>query len=170
MVRKAIPLLPAPPKKVLVGGLGIGYTAEQALTVGEHVQVDVVEIEPKIVEWQQHLSKFSNRPLKKPQLSVYISDIRHWIQQCDQSYDLICLDTDNGPDWIVSANNEHLYKEEGLTLVYSKLNEGGVVSFWSASQAPSFHQLLSSLFKAVYEYEIEVSSTLPPDYLYVACK
>ncbi|MCM3761711.1 spermine/spermidine synthase [Alkalihalobacillus oceani] len=173
MVKKAVAVMRRNPRQVLVGGLGVGHTADQVLREGDNVNAHIVEIEPKIVEWQyKYLYPFSNRVLQREGASLIIDDVSFWLERNPLCYDLICLDTDNGPDWIVADRNAKLYRNEGLDLLYHRVTQGGAVSFWSASRSQAFFQLLKEKFDRVYEYPVKVSATsqLPPDYVYIGCK
>ncbi|MED4164017.1 spermidine synthase [Halalkalibacterium halodurans] len=156
---------------VLIGGLGVGITADEAVHLNDHVQVHVVEIEPSVVEWQyRYLYPFSNQALEHERTAIIISDIQQWLRTNERTYDLICLDTDNGPDWMVHKQNASLYGKTGLELVRERVSVGGAVSFWSASPSESFLHELETLFDRVYEHPVSISHVLPPDYVYVACR
>src|SRR5262245_56623493 len=69
--------------------------------------------------------------------------------RADHGYDVICLDTDNGPNWLVFESNAGIYDAGGLDLAAAALAPGGVLAVWSASRDPAFEARLRDRFRAV---------------------
>lgn len=84
------------PRKVLIGGLGVGFSLEEALSDSRVEQVDVVEIEEAIIRWnRKHLAPYSGHALDDPRTNVIHTDLVKWMNETDASYDAVCLDIDN---------------------------------------------------------------------------
>lgn len=156
------------PKKILIGGLGVGFSLGEALNYKEIKEITVVEIEPKIIEWnKKYLAKFSNNGLDDPRVKIVNDDLIDWMSKTTEKYDVICLDIDNGPCWTVLEQNSRLYSCEGLRGLTKLLNTNGAISFWSASKSPVFERRLRSFFKNIDVYPVTLDGK-NPDYIYVA--
>jgi len=103
--------------KILVGGLGMGYTLRQALDMlGPEAQVVVGEISAAVVEWNRRfLGVLNGRPLDDPRLEIETGDIVELISGPVDEFDAILLDIDNGPDALSDPRNDRLYGHEGLS-------------------------------------------------------
>lgn len=155
------------PKKVLIGGLGVGFSLAEALSDQRVEQATVVEIEEKIIEWNEsYLAKFSSFALSDPRTLVVHADLVDYIQQTEESFDVICLDIDNGPDWTVTDKNQSLYQTDGLTALQRILQPNGVIAFWSAAPAQDFAERLSRSFSYVEEVKVEQERG-EPDCIYL---
>lgn len=156
------------PHRVLIGGLGVGFSLEEALSDPRIVQVDVVEIEEVIIQWnRQHLAPLSGHALEDPRTHVIQTDLVQWMNMAGDTYDVISLDIDNGPDWTVSESNTGLYSEKGIHAVIRLMNPGGIVSFWSATASPQFVNYLKFFFDEV-AVESVPQERGEPDYIYIA--
>jgi spermidine synthase len=124
----------APLARVLVGGLGMGFTLAAALSnVGPGAQVVVAELVPSVVRWNRGvLSDVAGRPLDDPRSSVYEGDVADLIRRPPSPWDAILLDVDNGPTALTSGSNDQLYSAAGLAQTFDALRPAGVLSVWSA--------------------------------------
>lgn len=126
---------------VLVGGLGLGFTARAALDLlGEDGRVVVAEIVPEVIEWNKGPVKaVAEAPLDDPRTTVEPCDVADLIRAGKESYDAILLDVDNGPDSARGGNSEGwIYSKSGLRAACSALRPGGVLTVWSAGAARGF--------------------------------
>jgi spermidine synthase len=98
---------------------------------------------------------------------VINADVAAWLARPRGPYDVICLDVDNGPEWTVWDANQALYGDEGLRCVRDSLRPGGVISVWSAAEAPAFSGRLRRHFAGVHAYRVPVSRG-QPDVVYLA--
>lgn len=158
------------PRHVLIGGLGVGFSLREALRHEQLERVTVVEIEEKIIEWNAtHLAPFSDHALQNPRAHVVLADLLSFIHVTEETYDCICLDIDNGPDWTVTENNGNLYGEDNLLVLSRLLNDGGVIAFWSASDSPEFARRMELYFDQVdvLTYEVERGE---PDVVFIGRK
>ncbi|HEY6037459.1 MAG TPA: hypothetical protein VIV58_24430 [Kofleriaceae bacterium] len=132
-----------PGARVLIGGLGLGYTLRSVLNAcPTSVLVDVCEIFPTVVRWnREHLADLAKRPLDDPRVTVIEDDVARVIAAADAKYDAIVLDVDNGPDPVFDAN-ARLYKRHGLAEARRALAPGGGLCVWSAFESPTFTRWL----------------------------
>ncbi len=130
--------------KVLIGGLGMGYTTAAALrNLGAHAQVVVAELVPAVVAWNRGpLAPLAGHPLEDSRIMVREIDVALILKEERHSYDAIVLDVDNGPDGLSRNDNDWLYGRAGLNAAHASLNPSGVLAVWSASPDPSFSTLL----------------------------
>lgn len=167
LVEKALACAPNP-KHVLIGGLGVGYSLAAALAHTNIKTVTVVEIEQKIIEWNQtHLARYSLQSLEDPRTILVHDDFIHWMERPNQSYDVVCLDIDNGPDWTMIDSNQSLYQLERLQMLASLLNPNGVLAFWSATASLHFMDTLREIFTEVKAVTIPQRCG-EPDYIFIA--
>jgi spermidine synthase len=128
--------------RVLVGGLGLGYTLRRALDLlGERDVVEVAELMPAIVRWHREgpLGALAGRPLDDPRSVVVLGDLGAHLRAIEEeSYDAMMLDVDNGPEALSSRANRWLYGTEGLARIAGLLAPRGRVVFWSAFEDRAF--------------------------------
>jgi spermidine synthase len=125
--------------RVMIGGLGMGFTLRAALdALPATAHVEVVEIVPDIVRWNHGvLAKLAGEPLADPRVEVIEADVAHVIRKATDRYDAIVLDVDNGPD-AVYEGNAALYKRNGLAAAKSALVPGGWLAVWSSFRSATF--------------------------------
>jgi len=143
-----------PRARVLVGGLGMGFTARAALDVlGADARVDVVELVGAVVTWNRDvIGHLAGAPLLDPRLRVIESDVADTIAAARSRYDAILLDVDNGPQALTSYHNKRLYTPAGLARTRRALRHGGTLAVWSAFEARPFtDQLRQSGFEVSVE-------------------
>jgi len=130
--------------KVLVGGLGMGFTLAATLeTLPESATVVVAELIPGVVKWNQEvLGECAGNPLADKRVQVIVSDVRELIKRAAGEYDAILLDVDNGPEGLTQDENDDLYSLMGLEEAYHALRPSGILAVWSAGPSPQFNSLL----------------------------
>jgi spermidine synthase len=130
--------------RVLIGGLGMGFTARAALDeLAADAQVDVAELVGAVVRWNRDLiGHLAGAPLLDSRLRVIETDVADTIASARDHYDAILLDVDNGPEALTSYLNRRLYAPAGLASARRALRPGGVLALWSAFDAPPFTALL----------------------------
>lgn len=121
-------------RQVLVGGLGMGFTAAAALRdLGPDGRLTVAELVPAVVEWNRGpLAAVAGNVLADPRVSVHRGDVAGLLRTANDAYDLILLDVDNGPRGLTSTANGWLYSATGLRRTRTALRRGGVLGVWSA--------------------------------------
>jgi len=129
-----------PRARVLVGGLGMGFTARAALAaLRPDAVVDVVELVGAVVRWNRELiGHLADAPLLDPRVRVIEGDVADVIGTAREHYDAILLDVDNGPEALTSRDNKHLYSGEGLRRAREALRQNGVLAIWSTFESPAF--------------------------------
>lgn len=130
--------------RVLVGGLGMGFTLRAALdAVSPDSTVEVVELVPEVVSWnREHLSALAGRPLDDPRVELIVDDVAARIGSADARYDVILLDVDNGPSALAHQGNDRLYARSGIAAAQRALRPGGVLGVWSFSDDERFSRRL----------------------------
>ncbi|MEM9388146.1 MAG: hypothetical protein AAGA68_24040 [Pseudomonadota bacterium] len=149
-------LAKTPTPRLLVGGLGIGFTLRAALdTLGECAQVVVAELVPEVVDWNREwIGAPAGHPLEDPRTSVFIGDVAKQLRRPGSGFDAIMLDVDNGPEGWVRSDNDWLYSLEGLGSARAALRRGGVLAIWSAGPDREFVQRLRKSGYRVQEHKV----------------
>lgn len=130
--------------RILVGGLGMGYTLAAALDQSKlDTLITVSELIPAVVRWnREHLGHLTGMPLNDPRVSVKEEDIAETIKRKKSAWDAILLDVDNGPDGLTRRSNDRLYGRSGLKWFFSALRPGGILAVWSSGADEAFtHRL-----------------------------
>ena len=138
-------------RAVLVGGLGLGFTARAALErIPTDAKVVVAELTPALLDWNRRLvGKLAGRPLDDPRCKVHVGDVVDRIAEARGAYDAILLDVDNGPGSMVHEANHRLYGHGGIAACRAALAEGGVLAVWSAHHDERYlHRLQRGGFEA----------------------
>jgi spermidine synthase len=150
MARAALQLV-EDPAAVLVGGLGLGYTMHEVLADSRVERCAVVEIEPELVEWlRSGVVPDGPALLADARVTVVVADIVVALQEAHAaSYDLVLLDVDNGPGYLVHAANAALYEPPALTEARRVLRPGGALVVWCADEAPALEESLRTVFGTV---------------------
>ena len=157
LVRAAVRRRPG--SRVLIGGLGVGFSLAEALAL-DPAAVTVVEIEPAVLRWnREHLGRAEL--LDDPRVTVVVDDLAAFLTRDRQEYDAICLDVDNGPEWTVTVDNAALYGDSGLSAVDRRLAPGGRLAVWSAHRAPAFEARLGERYRTVETRQIPVARGEP---------
>lgn len=170
MVTAALSCCRVSAPRILICGLGTGFSLVEAVRLPAVAGIDVVEISPEIIGWHTtHLRHLAEPAWQDDRVTVINADAVAWLAQGHGRYDAICLDIDNGPEWTVCDANRALYGDEGLRQVRASLTTGGVVSIWSAARAPAFESRLRGHFSNVHVREVPVARGLP-DVIYLGIR
>lgn len=159
------------PRDVVVGGLGLGYTLQAVLADHRVEQVRVVEVEDALVGWMRD-GTVPHGPgvLADRRVTVVAADVAQAVAEAQHHYDLVLLDVDNGPGYLVHDDNAALYDATFLDDVRRLLRPGGAVAVWSADPAPALLETLREVFGDAEEQPLEVTLQQRETayYLYVA--
>lgn len=130
--------------RVLIGGLGFGFTLRAALDeLPADAEVEVAELVPEVVKWNQaEYGEYAGRPLEDERVRLHVEDVADVIARGDGTYDAIALDVDNGPNAITHPDNENLYRRAGLLRARKALAPGGVLAVWSSFPSRTFTKAL----------------------------
>lgn len=147
LARAALDLV-AEPRHVVVGGLGLGFTMHEVLADSRVERCAVVEIEQALVDWMRD-GTVPHGPalLADERLTVVVADIAVALAEAARaSYDLVLLDVDNGPGYLVHDSNGVLYEELFLETARHVLRPGGALAVWSAAEAPLLERTMRTVF------------------------
>lgn len=134
-----------PPGTVVVGGLGLGYTAARLLDNGAR-QVHVVELAGPLIDWAvQGITDQLGRVAHDPRIHLHHGDIAEWLPRRDETFDAILLDIDNGPGFLIHDQNARVYAADWLRTASERLTPGGVLAIWSEDAAPELARTLAGL-------------------------
>jgi spermidine synthase len=136
------------PRDVIVGGLGLGYTMHRVLADHRVERCSVVEIEQALVDWMRD-GTIAHGPglIADERANLVVADIAVAVAEAhDDSYDLVLLDVDNGPGYLVHERNAALYEAPFLVEVRRLLRPGGVLVVWSADRSPALEGALEEVF------------------------
>jgi spermidine synthase len=134
------------PTRVLVGGLGLGFTLHEVLADSRVETCTVVEIEQAVVDWMRD-GTVAHGPafLADERVSVVVADVAVALGEAGEAaYDLVLLDVDNGPDYLVHDANEALYRQPFLQAAHRATSQ--LLAIWSASEAPQLAAAMESVF------------------------
>jgi spermidine synthase len=147
--------------RVLIGGLGFGYTLAAALAgLGPKARVQVDEISPAVIAWNRGLlGGLAGQPLRDPRVLVRAIDVVDDLMHAEEPFDLILLDVDNGPSALSQARNTWLYAERGLARLHAALEPGGVLGVWSAGPDARFVKRLRAQRFRVDEHRVYASGS-----------
>ena len=134
-------------RRVLIAGLGMGFTLRATLDwISGNTEVTVCELVPEIVDWnRQHIGHLVGHPLRDSRVDLRVVDVQRLLERNGSDYDIILMDTDNGPEYTVRETNDAIYGESGLNAVYRRLAPDGIAAFWSATASVEFEQRLDAL-------------------------
>ena len=135
---------PANPK-ILIGGLGMGFTLKRTLElVGRRATVEVVELMPEIIEWNRTILSEHNGPiLDDERTTVTCGDLFQCLQKYAKgSIDALLVDIDDGPDMLITEGNSRLYTPSFFARVREALAPTGCAAYWMAHPTPGFEKKL----------------------------
>ena len=164
--------------RVLMGGLGVGYSLQEALSFKEVGQVKIVEIEPAIIRWNRKYFKEINGEALDDRRSeliegdfyrVLIEEANAAQQDQINKYHLVMVDTDNGSSWLSIPSNAAIYAEEGLMLIADCLHSGGIACFWVSRREEEFEHKLRKVFNIV-RFQLVMEKTGQEGCYYLARK
>lgn len=132
------------PKRILIGGLGMGFTLAKALDVlGPKDRIDIAELSPHIVDWnREYFTGFNGNPLEDKRVNLIVGDVLTVMKSNQRSYEAILLDVDNGPDGLTKDDNNRIYSRNGLKAAFQALRSGGILAVWSAGESEVFTERL----------------------------
>lgn len=160
------------PSRVLVGGLGLGFTMHAVLADSRVQSCTVVEIEQAVVDWMRD-GTIAHGPklLAEERVTLVVADVAVALAEAgDQAYDLVLLDVDNGPDYLVHDANEALYKKPFLEAAHRATAQ--VLAIWSAAEAPQLEAALAEVFgnASAASYDVTLGERAEKYWLYSARK
>lgn len=133
-----------PTPRILIGGLGMGFTLRAALaSFGADAEITVSELVPAVVSWARGpMAELFAGCLDDPRVTIVEQDVAQVIAESAGRYDALLLDVDNGPDGLTVAANDRLYDDGGLGQAKAALRSGGILAVWSQGPDRRFTQRL----------------------------
>jgi spermidine synthase len=143
-VTACAPLGTRPGVRVLIGGLGLGFTLSAALAIlAPDARVVVAEIVGAVIEWNRDPAYgISVAAVADERVDLRHADVADILRESDGQFDAIMLDVDNGAEALTTAGNARLYDETGIRLTAAALRPGGRIVWWSAQSDPAFEKAL----------------------------
>jgi len=137
--------------RALVGGLGLGYTAYEALLSDRVARVEVVELLPQVIGWlEQGLIPLAVELQNEPRLTITQGDVYGRLASAsEESFDLILIDVDHSPDERLADGNISFYSVQGLQAARQHLAPDGVLAVWSYAESSPFAEALREVFEQV---------------------
>ena len=171
LATRALELHPAP-ASVLVGGLGLGFTLRAVLEDDRVERVTVAEIEDALVGWARDGTVPGGDVLADPRVTVAVGDVADVLRDsAGSTYDLVLLDVDNGPGYLVHDANAELYRAPALEQARRVTRPGGTVVVWSAAEAPDLLAAMGGVFgrrrSEAVAYDVALQGRAERYWLYV---
>lgn len=150
--------------RVLVGGLGLGFTLKAALrTLRDDAEVVVAELLEAVIRWNaDEQYGISVAAMRDPRTRVVHDDVMHVLRENAGAFDAIMLDVDNGPEGMILAENEQLYGAEGVAVTRAALRPGGQLVYWSVGEDAGFERQLRRMGLAVEPVKVRAHATSGP--------
>ncbi len=160
------------PAAVLVGGLGLGFTLGEVLADERVRRVVVAEIEPDLVGWMRD-GTVPHGPalLADPRVEVVVGDVRKVIETAEAAtYDLVLLDVDNGPGYLVHDANAVLYSKALLAATRRSLRDDGMLVVWSAARDERLDEAMREVFgdATASAYDVDLQGRAEQYWLHLA--
>lgn len=165
------PLGELPGVRVLIGGLGLGFTLRAALReLQADADVVVAELLAEVIDWNADPNYgLSVDALADPRVRVVQDDVFAVLRGNPSAFDAIMLDTDNGPDGMLMSENAPLYARHGIGITVAALRTGGSIVYWSVGDDPKFASALRGAGLVVTTMQVRAHTTTGPMHtLYVA--
>ena len=159
------------PRSVVVGGLGLGFTTRRVLADPRVEEVVVVEVEEALVaERRDGTVPPGPALLGDRRRRVVTADVATAIEEATSTYDLVLLDVDNGPGYLVHDANARVYEHALLAAARAVLRPGGVLVVWSADAAPELLATMTEVFGDGEEraFDVVLQGRETAYYLYVS--
>ena len=149
-----------PKPKMLIGGLGMGFTLRAALAeLPQEASVVVAELVPAVIRWAKgEMAEVFQGCLDDPRVAIVEADVGELIRAKKAAYDAILLDVDNGPEALTREENDRIYDAGGLGAAKAALKPGGVLSVWSSAPDSQFTRRLQAAGFKVEEMPTRAST------------
>lgn len=174
LVRGAIEQYTQPPARILIGGLGLGYSVREAWNHRDILaHITVVEINPLVIKCnEEYLYNLNGKYLRDEKITVIRDDFISHIRNTGEAYDIICMDIDNGPMLLVHEWNEKAYSISFIGELYRRLSDKGIFVIWSCNKDDAMLDTIRQVFPRCFVEEVfeTHNGKQVPYYLYFACK
>lgn len=160
-----------PKVRVLIGGLGLGFTLRAALkALGPDAEVVVAELMAEVIAWNANPDyQLSAAAMADPRVRIVHDDVFQVLEREPNGFDAIMLDTDNGPDGMLMTENARLYAARGIAATVAALRPDGLIVYWSVGDDPRFVGMLQDARLRIETLRVRAHDTSGPMHtLYVA--
>lgn len=167
------PLRNQPNARVLIGGLGLGFTLRAALReLGADAHVVVAEFLADVIAWNANPEyNLSAEAMRDTRVTIAHDDVVNVLQNNPGGFDAVMLDTDNGPDGILMSENARLYAMRGIASTMAALRQGGIIAYWSVGDDTKFVDALRRSQLSVQTLRVRAHDTAGPMHtIYVATR
>ncbi len=157
--------------RVLIGGLGLGFTLREALRhLGPDAEVVVAELVAEVIAWNANPDyALSAEAMTDPRVRIVHDDVSNVLRKNAGGFDAIMLDTDNGPEGMIMKENSRLYAVRGIANTMAALRSGGTITYWSVGDDPDFERSLKNAGLEVKVMKVRAHATSGPFHtLYIA--
>jgi spermidine synthase len=146
--------------RLLIGGLGMGFTLRAALaSLGPDARIVVAELVPAVVKWAEGpMAAIFRGSLDDPRVGVRVADVGDVIRSSSSAFDAILFDVDNGPEGLSRDANDSLYASKGLRAARAALQPGGVLAVWSSGPDAGFAKRLRANGFDVEEHKVRAGT------------
>jgi spermidine synthase len=146
--------------RILIGGLGMGFTLRAALAVlGADARIMVAELVPAVIAWARGpMAELFGDSLSDPRAEIREADVADVIASSRQAFDAVLLDVDNGPEALIRKANDALYDTGGLQAIRAALRPGGVLAVWSSGPNIAFTKRLRAAEFEVNEVGVRATT------------
>lgn len=153
--------------RVLIGGLGLGFTLRAALRhLAADAEVVVAELVAEVIAWNANPDyPLSAVAMADPRVRVVHDDVVRVLRAHPAGFDAILLDTDNGPDGMIMTENARLYAARGIATTLAALRPGGMIAYWSVGEDPGFVGALQRAGLRVTAERVRAHATSGPWHL-----
>lgn len=157
--------------RVLIGGLGLGFTLREALRhLGPDAEVVVAELVAEVIAWNANPEyALSAEAMADPRVQIVHDDVSNVLRKNRGAFDAIMLDTDNGPEGMIMKENSRLYATRGIAATMAALRPNGTIAYWSVGDDPDFERSLQNAGLQVKAMKVRAHATSGPYHtLYIA--
>lgn len=165
------PLATKAKARVLIGGLGLGFTLREALRhLGPDAEVVVAELVAEVIEWNANPAyALSAEAMADPRVRIVHEDVSKVLRNNVGGFHAIMLDTDNGPEGMIMKENSRLYATRGIAATMAALKPEGTIAYWSVGDDPGFVRALENAGLDVKAMKVRAHATSGPFHtLYIA--
>ncbi|MEP6831852.1 MAG: hypothetical protein ABJB74_00600 [Gemmatimonas sp.] len=165
------PFAQKPGARVLIGGLGLGFTLRAALRqLRPDAEVVVAELVQSVIDWNANKEyALSHEAMTDKRVRIVHDDVTHVINANAGGFDAIMLDTDNGPGGMLMSENAKLYMDAGIYFTMAALRTNGIIAYWSVSEDKPFVGALQRAGLRVQTEHVRAHATSGPIHtLYIA--
>lgn len=157
--------------RVLIGGLGLGFTLREALRhLGPDAEVVVAELVADVIAWNANPEyALSAEAMADPRVRIVHDDVSNVLRKNVGGFNAIMLDTDNGPEGMIMKENSRLYAVRGIANTMAALRPSGTIAYWSVGDDPDFERSLQNAGLQVKAMKVRAHATSGPYHtLYIA--